>query len=486
MSPRQIMAAGIAALLLTTSASAQSARSLEFGAYGDYTSFGDVLPFTEGFGLGGRLGFFLLSPLALEAAASIATGSEVTYVPIRARLIYNQRLFGGVALLAGAGYVRSMYSLDGVSFSDNGVGGLLGLRLNVGRRLALRIDGTADYLPEFSGVAISTKDKMNLGFEAGFSVFFGGSRTGYDDWDDDDWVAQRNAEEAQPEPVAAPIEATAAPASTAAPAAPAAAAAAAAAAVVPAPVPADDDSDGVLNDADRCPGTATGEAVDGAGCAIPSDGDFDGVPDSMDRCPASASGETVDATGCAIPKDSDFDGVLDSMDRCPATAMGEAVDATGCAVRTETDVAGATAGAGIAAGVVGIAATDDDDGCTDCSALLGDGSAPVILEGVTFKRGKWELGPEAQRVLDDVAALLLANPSMQLEIAGYTDNTDTQRKSVWLSLTRAEAVKLHLRRKGVAQERLVTRGFGPDNPIASNASAEGRAKNQRIEVRILD
>ena len=171
MSPRQIMAAVIAALLLTTSASAQSARSLEFGAYGDYTSFGDVLPFTEGFGLGGRLGFFLLSPLALEAAASIATGAEVTYVPIRARLIYNQRLFGGVALLAGAGYVHSMYSLDGVSFSDNGVGGLLGLRLNVGRRLALRIDGTADYLPEFSGVAISTKDKMNLGFEAGFSVF---------------------------------------------------------------------------------------------------------------------------------------------------------------------------------------------------------------------------------------------------------------------------------------------------------------------------
>ena len=52
--------------------------------------------------------------------------------------------------------------------------------------------------------------------------------------------------------------------------------------------------------------------------------------------------------------------------------------------------------------MVGIAATDDDDGCTDCSALLGDGSAPVILEGVTFKPRKWELGPEAQRVTEAV------------------------------------------------------------------------------------
>ena len=89
MSPRQIMAVSIAALLLATSASAQSRGRLEFGAYADYTSFGDVLPFTEGFGLGGRLGFFLLSPLELEAAASVATGDDdVTYVPIRARLIY--------------------------------------------------------------------------------------------------------------------------------------------------------------------------------------------------------------------------------------------------------------------------------------------------------------------------------------------------------------------------------------------------------------
>ena len=82
--------------------------------------------------------------------------------------------------------------------------------------------------------------------------------------------------------------------------------------------------------------------------------------------------------------------------------------------------------------------------------------------------------------------MLRSNPAVRLEITGYTDSSGSQRKNVWLSHTRAEAVKLYFTQRGIERKRLVTRGLGPVNPVASNDSAEGRLRNRRIEVKRLD
>ncbi|MEE8509083.1 MAG: outer membrane beta-barrel protein, partial [Myxococcota bacterium] len=174
MLSRQITAVGTAVLLLSTSAAAQTAR-WEFGTFGNYTNFGDLVQLEDKLGAGGRLGFFLLRRIELEAATSVTstTGTsaligDVTYLPVRGRLLYNQPMFGGLALLFGASYFRNQYSTAGTSSSDTGVGGLLGLRLNLSRRFALRVDGTMDYF-NVTGAATTTSER-NLGLEAGLSL----------------------------------------------------------------------------------------------------------------------------------------------------------------------------------------------------------------------------------------------------------------------------------------------------------------------------
>jgi outer membrane autotransporter protein len=94
----------------------------------------------------------------------------------------------------------------------------------------------------------------------------------------------------------------------------------------------DSDRDGIDNAADQCPGTPAGEGVNGVGCsASQRDGDRDGVSDAADLCPATPAGAAVDATGCsASQRDEDGDGVEDSVDQCPATPAGESVDDVGC------------------------------------------------------------------------------------------------------------------------------------------------------------
>ena len=101
----------------------------------------------------------------------------------------------------------------------------------------------------------------------------------------------------------------------------------------------DDDSDGVSNDADQCPNTPVGSAVDALGCAeSEKDDDSDGVSNDADQCPNTPVGATVDANGCAeSQKDDDNDGVSNDADQCPNTPAGAAVDANGCAESQKDD-----------------------------------------------------------------------------------------------------------------------------------------------------
>ena len=110
-------------------------------------------------------------------------------------------------------------------------------------------------------------------------------------------------------------------------------------------------------------------------------------------------------------------------------------------------------------------------------------SGSVALEGITFDTGKAVIRPESKAVLDQIGALLAGDAALRLEIQGHTDNVGAPTANLTLSQQRAEAVKKFLvDTHRIAAARLTTAGFGDTKPVADNATAEGRAKNRRVEL----
>ena len=107
-----------------------------------------------------------------------------------------------------------------------------------------------------------------------------------------------------------------------------------------------------------------------------------------------------------------------------------------------------------------------------------------VLLGVNFNFGKSSLRPESLPILYNAAEILLKHPDMNVEIQGYTDNIGSQKYNKKLSLARAQTVKSFLIAKGVDASRLSIQGFGEENPVASNKTADGRALNRRIEFKV--
>jgi len=103
------------------------------------------------------------------------------------------------------------------------------------------------------------------------------------------------------------------------------------------------------------------------------------------------------------------------------------------------------------------------------------------LEGVKFKTNSDFLLPESLPKLDAVAELMKAHNDYKLTIDGYTDNTGDSAHNHELSLKRAEAAKARLIEDGIAANRITTHGYGEERPVATNDTAEGRAKNRRVE-----
>ena len=224
--------------------------------------------------------------------------------------------------------------------------------------------------------------------------------------------------------------------------------------------PMDSDGDKVFDGIDRCPDTPPGTPVDSFGC--PADSDKDGVADGIDKCPNTPPGIQVDATGCPIAHDTDGDGVIDSQDRCPNTPAGSRVDQYGCLLLfEERPVTPAAPGAPPA-------------------------RPTLILQGVNFQSGRSVLTASSYAVLDQVAASLVANPEIRIEIAGYTDSTGRRFTNLRLSMARAGAVQAYLARRGVSPMRMRARGFGASGYIAPNATLEGRAQNRRVELHKLN
>jgi outer membrane protein OmpA-like peptidoglycan-associated protein len=108
-----------------------------------------------------------------------------------------------------------------------------------------------------------------------------------------------------------------------------------------------------------------------------------------------------------------------------------------------------------------------------------------VLEGVTFESGSARLQAGSYVELDSIAKVLLASPSMKVEISGHTDDSGTPADNMRISTLRAEAVRNYLVAKGVPFQQMVARGYGATMPRTPDTTPRGRAANRRVEIRPL-
>ena len=105
----------------------------------------------------------------------------------------------------------------------------------------------------------------------------------------------------------------------------------------------------------------------------------------------------------------------------------------------------------------------------------------IDATAVVFEPGSTTLSLSSESVLLKVASLLKSSPQSSLKIAGHTDNSGNAERNLELSRIRARAVADFLVARGVTEQQLVVQGFGQTRPLFDNTTAEGRAKNRRIE-----
>ncbi|MDQ7838164.1 MAG: OmpA family protein [Thermodesulfobacteriota bacterium] len=139
----------------------------------------------------------------------------------------------------------------------------------------------------------------------------------------------------------------------------------------------------------------------------------------------------------AKPADSDGDGVYDDMDQCPNTPAGAKVNKKGC----------------------------------------------WILPTILFDTDKFDIHTGYYADLDDVAQVMKKNPGLKIDIEGFTDSTASDEYNLSLSEKRAQAVGHYLEQKGIEASRISLKGFGKSNPVSSNDTPEGRAKNRRVQIK---
>lgn len=114
-----------------------------------------------------------------------------------------------------------------------------------------------------------------------------------------------------------------------------------------------------------------------------------------------------------------------------------------------------------------------------------EANATVILKNIFFDVNKFDLEPESTSELDRIVMLLKENPTVKIQINGHTDNVGKAAENLKLSNDRAQSVVKYFVTKGIDIKRLSFRGFGADQPIASNDSEEGKAQNRRTELKVI-
>ncbi|MBD3391608.1 MAG: OmpA family protein [Chitinivibrionales bacterium] len=275
-------------------------------------------------------------------------------------------------------------------------------------------------------------------------------------------------------------------------------------------IPPDSDADGVPDKDDPCPLEAEDKDnfEDDDGCPD-RDNDKDGVPDFKDKCPD----EQVICDGCP-PKDKDEDGIVDDKDKCPQLAedMDGFEDQDGCPENDNDHDEIPDVHDKCPDKKEDFDRFQDDDGCPDddndgdgvmdewdqCPNTAGVKEAKgcpkakeiqrgrLILKGVHFESGKATLTPNSFMILNEVFESLKAWPEVKIEIRGYTDSIGSATLNQKLSQARAESVMEYIVGKGIDRSRIRAIGMGEADPIASNQTAQGRAKNRRVEIHRTD
>lgn len=481
---------------------AQHAGQWEAGAFGSYTRYDPAFSLAQKTGGGIRLGYLVGDVVGVEG--DVLFQPEYTVTPISGTPLTMQPLIASASLVLNAVHAERLmvYALGGYTlldfgtrapyrFTDNAAHGGAGIRLFLTERIALRLEGRAIYTLSTKSSFGATSPKHYVA-TLGLSVFHLGAAPAAP-------AAPKEKSLCPNPPPGATLDAKGCPIDSdgdgvpdgidQCPNTPLGAK------VDAKGCPIDSDGDGVPDGIDQCPDTPKGAVVDAKGCPIDSDGD--GVPDGIDQCPNTPKGAIVDAKGC--PLDSDLDGVPDGIDQCPNTPPGTKVDAVGCPLPIEAvkalppppPVAAPAAPPKCPPPPPG--SQVDANGCLvlfkpEAARPSGPGAPPrptLILTGVNFETARSALTRDSYVVLDAVAASLLANPDIKIEIAGYTDSTGTKFGNLRLSQSRAAAVRFYLARKGVPPARMVSKGYGASGYVAPNATAAGRAQNRRVELHKL-
>jgi len=111
--------------------------------------------------------------------------------------------------------------------------------------------------------------------------------------------------------------------------------------------------------------------------------------------------------------------------------------------------------------------------------------ASITLQNVLFETGSAVLSASSNKTLDELAAFMKRKTTMEIEVAGHTDNVGNAGSNLSLSQKRAEAVRNYLVAKGIHPSRIKAKGYGQETPVADNSTDEGRRMNRRTEIHIL-
>jgi OOP family OmpA-OmpF porin len=250
-------------------------------------------------------------------------------------------------------------------------------------------------------------------------------------------------------------------------------------------IPGDRDGDGYADTEDSCPDqpeTWNGYD-DNDGCPDDPDSDNDRIPDSHDSCliePEDHDGY-LDDDGCP-DLDNDADGIPDSLDKCPNQPedIDGWQDEDGCpdfdndgdTVVDLDDFCPNTPGS----------PGGDRPGCPKKNQLVVVTASEIrILQQIHFATGKATILKDSWPILDAVDGVLRDMPKVSLEVQGHTDNVGDNAYNMKLSQARADAVRKYMTSHGVAATRLVSKGYGPTQPIVPNSSDANRALNRRVQ-----
>jgi outer membrane protein OmpA-like peptidoglycan-associated protein len=247
----------------------------------------------------------------------------------------------------------------------------------------------------------------------------------------------------------------------------------------------DKDNDGIADKDDACPDVAGKPEFNGC-----PDTDGDGIIDSKDACP-NASGKK-ELNGCP---DRDNDGIADKDDKCPDVAglkeLAGCPDRDGDGITDNDDACPDVKGLPQFNGCPdtdGDGIADNVDKCPDVFGVASNYGCPEItkieyFKVVYFNFDKTVLVTKFLKDLDEVVAVMQKYPDLNLSVEGYADSQGPAAYNLKLSEKRADFVIKYLAKKGIAKERLTKSFFGEKNPVATNRTLDGRAKNRRVEIK---